>query len=240
MIIAATEAIGSMALAAAQTVVATLTGRDAGTCSDAELLADWQALETLRNTLAAVEHPILLEVERRGIPRQHGATNTAAFVRQLLRVTPSDANARVVAAHAAGPRQSLTGEPVAPEFPLVAAAQASGAISPAHAQIVARTIQQLPDTVIDQAPDLEAELVASAADCDPPALQKFAHSSGRVSGSGRPARRRCLPAAAPRPAYLSTGGRVRHRGDRCHRRTDGTTAHSAGPAGQATSGSGPV
>ena len=197
-----------MALTAAQTAVTMWAGRDMSTCTDAELLADWQALETLRNMLAAAEHPMLLEAERRGLPHAHAATGTASFVRDLLHVDARDAAARVRAAHAAGPRRTLTGEPVEPEFPLVAAAQAAGVISPAHAQIVVRTVQQLPDPVIDQAPGLEAELVASAMDFDPPALQKL---------------------ATHRAAYLDQDGlltdvayRQRHRDLRIHQRVDGS------------------
>ena len=191
-----------------QTLTTALVTHSAGSRTADQLLADWRAIESVRNRLAALEHRCIIEAEQLGLPQAHAAVNTASFVRDLIHVDARDAAARVRVAHAAGPRQTLTGEHVEPEFPLVAAAQAFGSISPAHAQIVVRTIQQLPDAVLDEAAGLEAELVASAADFDPPALQKL---------------------ATRRVAYLDQDGlladvayRQRHRDLRIHQRVDGS------------------
>ncbi len=116
----------------------------------------------------------MVEAERRGLPHTHAATSTAAFLRALLRLDPRDANARVTAAHAAGPRRTLTGELLPPAFPLVAAAQAGGSLSPAHARVITRTITLLPDDVLDLAGPVEADLVAYAEQFDPHALGKLA------------------------------------------------------------------
>ena len=42
----------------------------------------------------------------------------AALLRQVLRLHPGEAAARVRAAEAAGPRRALTGEPLEPVFPM--------------------------------------------------------------------------------------------------------------------------
>ena len=113
------EGVEPVTLAGLQTLARGLVTQDRSSCTDAELLADWRTLEAVRNTLAAVEHPILLEVERRGIADARAAANLPSFTRDLLRITANEAGARIRAAHCLGPRQTLTGEP---QFPLVAAA----------------------------------------------------------------------------------------------------------------------
>lgn len=165
---------GGEPLVRAHRAVCELLEADLTACPDAEVLDRWRELERLRNRLAAVEHVFVAEVERRGLPTDAGAVSTAAFVRGLLRVEPGEAKARVAAAHAAGPRRSLVGERLEPAFPLVAAAQRAGDVSPAHARVITRTIQALPDAALDRADGVEADLVGHAEDFDPLQLAKIA------------------------------------------------------------------
>ena len=74
----------------------------------------------------------------------------AALVRQVLRLHPCEAAARVRAAEAAGPRRPLTGEALEPVFADVAAAQAAGVISPEHARVIVRAVDALPAAVQDR------------------------------------------------------------------------------------------
>ncbi len=99
--------------------------------SDDALLAAWRELEVRRRKLAADEHALIAEIAARGLAHSRGARSTAALAVQLLRISPGEARARVHAAEDLGPRRGLTGEPLEPIYPLVASAQAEGAISPA-------------------------------------------------------------------------------------------------------------
>ena len=73
--------------------------------------------------------------------------STVSFLRWLLRIDQHEASARVKAAHAAGPRRALTGEPLPAVFVEVAAAQAAGEISERHAKVIVQTVDKLPDEV---------------------------------------------------------------------------------------------
>ena len=166
--------VGTVTFTDLQTLTDGLVTQAASCRTEEQLLADWRALETVRNQLAALEHACIIDAEQLGLSQKYAAPNMPSYLRQLLRVSVHEASGRVRAAHAAGPRQTMTGVPVAPEFPLVAAAQARGVISPAHARIITTTIGKLPDAVAEQAPGVEAELVGYARDFDPPALQALA------------------------------------------------------------------
>jgi Domain of unknown function (DUF222) len=162
-------------IVALETAVTALAGMDLTRPTDAELLRSHQGLEMLRNQLAAVEHALISEEQRRGLPDAHGCRTSAVFLRGLLRVTAGDAHARVLATEAAGPRRNLTGASLDPIFVEVAAAQAEGSISPEHARIVVRTVDTLPDQVqAEHGRQIEAELVAYARRFDPRQLAKLA------------------------------------------------------------------
>ena len=62
-------------------------------------------------------------------------------------MSPAEAAARVRAARELGPRTDFTGGPMLPQFAHVAAAQADGSISAAHARIITATVRDLPSAV---------------------------------------------------------------------------------------------
>ncbi|MEO9139061.1 MAG: DUF222 domain-containing protein, partial [Jatrophihabitans sp.] len=116
-----------------------------------------------------------------------GARSTAGLLRDACRVHPVEARARVRAALAAGPRRTLTGCPVEPQFPLVAAAQARGSITARHAQVIVKTIDTLPDAVRDEhGESAEATLVDNAELFDPHTLSVIAeHLLAHLDPDGR-------------------------------------------------------
>ena len=71
-------------------------------------------------------------------------SSTAAVLQGLLRISPGEAKDRVTAARACGSRTSLTGEPLPPLQPLLAAAQADGAVSGEHTQVILTALNNLP------------------------------------------------------------------------------------------------
>ena len=104
-------------------------------------------LETCNRRLAAVDNRLVAEVESRGLAREHGCRDTVTLLSQLLRITPGKASDRLHAAADLSPRRGLTGEVLPPIFARVAAAQAAGTISAAHARIITHTIDALPAAV---------------------------------------------------------------------------------------------
>src|SRR4051794_28986393 len=134
-----------LGVAALHTALDQLLGRDLNRDTDPELLDLWVAVEGFRNRFATLDYALIAQVEARGLPFQHGATSPVVFTRDLLRIGIGEAKARVKAAGAAGPRAGLTGEALGPVFEEVAAAQAEGAIGPAAAAVIVRTVDRLPD-----------------------------------------------------------------------------------------------
>ncbi len=143
--------------------------------SDAALLDAWRDLERQRRVLAAREHEVIAEVAARGLAGVHGARNLTSFARSLLRIGSGDAHARVKAAEAMAPRRELSGAPLPPLYPVVAAAQGAGEMSAAHARVIVDTIDALPDQVqLEHADSVEAFLVDKAREFDPDTLRKLA------------------------------------------------------------------
>ena len=128
---------------------------------------------------------------------------------QLLRITPREAGARVKAAADLGPRRGLTGEPLPALFAPLAAAQAAGPISPAHAVVITKTIDGLPDAIQAEHEDWLAD-----------SLLEQAHTANPVQ----------LAQVAAAMAYLldqdgklvEDHERARRRELRIRRRTDGS------------------
>lgn len=65
-----------------------------------------------------------------------GATSTSTLLQHRLRLSPAEAGARVRAARALCPGQTLTGEPIPPQLPVVAEAAEQGQISGTHVDVI--------------------------------------------------------------------------------------------------------
>ena len=143
-----------------------------------------RAVEVQVRRLAVVDHRLVAEIDARGVGHEVGACCTADLLRQVLRVSSREAAGRVRAAADLGPRRTLTGDPLPPLFPAVAAAQSAGTISPAHARVITSTIDALPaalDAV--HGPAAETFLVEHAAHLDPAQL---GHAATRLADTLNP------------------------------------------------------
>ncbi len=137
-----------------------------------DLLRD---LEVQKRRLAPVDHALIAEIASRGLAHEHACRNTATLLTQLVRVSPSDATARVGAAADLGPRRGLTGQVLPPVFAPVAAAQAAGTISSTHARVVTATVDALPDAVqAEHEVWVQQFLLEQAAELDPSLLKQVA------------------------------------------------------------------
>ena len=99
------------------------------------LLAD---VETQRRRLDVVDQRLLAETSERQPGRSIRGSSTAALLVSLLRITPAQARARLNRARDLGPRRTVTGQPLEPIFPLLAAAHHDGTISAGHADVITR------------------------------------------------------------------------------------------------------
>ncbi|HZE49651.1 MAG TPA: DUF222 domain-containing protein, partial [Jatrophihabitantaceae bacterium] len=162
-------------LAQLSTALDTLTTLDLTRLSRDELLELLRDFETHRRRLPVIDHALIAELNQRGIAGEMGARDTHSLLRDVLRVTPSEAKRRIAVAGDLGPSRSLTGQPQPPLLPVVAAAQAEGSISPEHARVIATVISELPkDVEFEHGAAVEARLVAEARRFDPLVLATLA------------------------------------------------------------------
>uniref|UniRef100_UPI0035CA1C57 DUF222 domain-containing protein n=1 Tax=uncultured Jatrophihabitans sp. TaxID=1610747 RepID=UPI0035CA1C57 len=161
-------------LADAHRVVDALQAVELASCGDEQVISALRSFETLRRRLEPVDHALILDVERRGLPGHTLSRGPAPWLRQTLTIDIHEANARVRAAHAAGSRRTLLGQPLPARYPAVAAAQADGQLAARQARVITCMLDKLPDTVLERVPEVEAALVDSAQRYDASALQKLA------------------------------------------------------------------
>lgn len=101
-------------------------------------------VETQTRRLPGFDHALIGELNAHAVAAELGARNTASVLVAALRLSPAEASARVRAAKELGPRVDLTGAPMPPLHPDVAAAQARGGISAGHARVITATVADLP------------------------------------------------------------------------------------------------
>jgi hypothetical protein len=177
--------------------------------SDVDVLAELRELELLRRRLAVADHALIGEVDRRGLAGQLVMATTSAVLQGLLRLSPHEAKRRVEAARACGPRQALSGQPLPPCRPQLAAVQADGSISTEHTETILTALRNLPSTasVEDQAL-AEKHLVQAATILRP----------REVAAVGR----RILAHLHPDGELASEAEQHRRRGFTLHPETDGS------------------
>ncbi|HEY3717723.1 MAG TPA: DUF222 domain-containing protein [Jatrophihabitantaceae bacterium] len=157
------------------TTIDALIALDPTRLSRDELLELLRGVETQRRRLPVVDHALIGELDHRGAAGELMARDTAALVRDVLRVAPVEAKARCQAAVDLGPGRTVTGQPQPPLLPVVAAAQAEGAISSEHAKVIREVIAELPAEVeAEHGAAVEARLVAEARRFDPGVLATLA------------------------------------------------------------------
>jgi hypothetical protein len=112
-----------------------------------------------------------------------------------LRIGRGEARRRLDEADDLGPRTAMTGEPLQPLLPNVAAAQAAGVIGAEHVRVIRRFFADQPCAVdIENRQACEVGLARIAAEHTPDALRKAAerlmvlvHADGEFFDIARPA-----------------------------------------------------
>jgi len=162
------------ALAGVHHALDALQAADPGRLSGESLVSAVREFERARRRLEAVDHALILAVEEQGLPGAALSRGSGPWLRQTLTIDITEATTRVRAAHAAGTRHSLVGEPLTPKYPAVAAAQAAGVLAARQARVITSTLDRLPEAVLEEVPAVEARLVGFAKTFDATSLQKLA------------------------------------------------------------------
>ncbi|WP_210686764.1 HNH endonuclease signature motif containing protein [Mycolicibacterium sp. GESEQ-9] len=148
---------------------------DFGSLSRAELLTVLDEYETLLCRLPAVGHGLLAQLQVEATPGELGAKSWNEVLRTRWRLSTAEAGRRLGEAAELGPRRALTGEPLAPVLPVVAAAQAAGLLNGEHVKVLREAVHRLPGFVdAATAEQFEADLVRVAVGVGPKVLKDTA------------------------------------------------------------------
>ncbi|CAN5574794.1 HNH endonuclease signature motif containing protein [soil metagenome] len=132
-------------------------------------------LESVTRKQPVIEHRLITKMVRDGSAKELGAKNFTDVLTTALRISGKDAKRRLAEAATLGERTALTGEPLPPVLPNVAAGQAAGLISGEHIAIIRGFLKQLPVWVDALTREkAEAELAEVAATFGPEELRKAA------------------------------------------------------------------
>ncbi|GFG49765.1 HNH endonuclease [Mycolicibacterium agri] len=141
----------------------------------AELVSLIDDLEALVCQMPTQSHRLLARLQAQTTPRQMGAKSWNEVLRIRWRLSSAEASRRLQEAAELGPRTSLTGEPLEPVLPAVAAAQAAGLITGEHVKTLRDAIKDLPgwvDAVTRS--QFEVDLVRVAVGAGPKELRETA------------------------------------------------------------------
>jgi hypothetical protein len=164
-----------------------------------EVLSVKDRLETVNRRQAAVDHRLTHHLTSQASAVDLGAKSWTDVLSNRLRIGRGEARRRLDEADDLGPRTALTGEPLQPVLPNVAAAQAAGTIGAEHVRIIRKFFTDLPDAVdFGTRQACEVDLARIASEHTPDGLRKAAdrlmalvHPDGDFSDGDR-ARRRHL------------------------------------------------
>ena len=138
-----------------------------------ECLALLTRCEQLRRRLPAVEHPLVNELTA-AEPGEIGG-KAHWVLADTLRITRGEAKRRIDEAADLGPRHALTGQPLEPVLPAVAAAQREGRIGAGHVAVIRSFFDYLPDGVdVGTLAHAERHLTRLSDECRPDELTKLA------------------------------------------------------------------
>lgn len=104
-------------------------------------------LERHRRRQPATEHTLLQHLQSQATAKEMGAKSWRAVLSARLGISGADAGRRLAEAAALGPRRAVTGEPLQPQLPSTAAAQARGEIGTEHVTVIRDFMDQLPTGV---------------------------------------------------------------------------------------------
>src|SRR5258705_1435640 len=165
-----------------------------------ELLELQHRREVVARSVPAVDHQIINRMAIEADPKALGGTNLADVLSTRLRISKGEAKRRIKQAELLGPRQAMTGEPLAPKLANTAAAQARGQIGSEHVRIIEKFFADLPGHTDGHTRELaEADLARIATGLGPVQFKQAAdrlafllNQDGDLPDDAERARRRYL------------------------------------------------
>ena len=134
----------------------------------AEVLAIQKRLEHGYRAQPAVDHQLIHQLIAQATPAELGANSWPKVLSEALRISTDEAKRRIKQAELLGPRTAMTGEPLPPTLPNVAAAQARGQIGSEHVRTIEKFFNELPSRIDAQTRDqAEADLARIATGLGP-------------------------------------------------------------------------
>ena len=134
----------------------------------AEVLAIQKRLEHGYRAQPAVDHQLIHQLTAQATPAELGANSWPKVLSEALRISTDEAKRRIKQAELLGPRTAMTGEPLPPTLPNVAAAQARGQIGSEHVRTIEKFFNELPSRIDAQTRDqAEADLARIATGLGP-------------------------------------------------------------------------
>ena len=163
------------ALTGLEAAVDTLAGVSFDGLTAPEVVRVLARLETVYRKQPVVSHRLIGTLVRDGSARDLGAKSVTEVLTTALRISPKDAKRRLTDAAELGDRTALTGEPMPPLLPHVAAGQAAGLVGAEHVSIIRGFLKDLPVWVDGPTRELaETQLVEVATTFGPEELRKAA------------------------------------------------------------------
>ncbi|WP_268782310.1 DUF222 domain-containing protein, partial [Mycolicibacterium chlorophenolicum] len=137
-----------------------------------ELLAE---VTTVLRSVPTLEHRVLARLTAETQPRRLGESSWKTVLTTALRVSDREAKRRLAHAASLGPRQAMSGEPLAPVWEATAAAQARGALDAEHVAVIATFHDKLPSWVdVGTRAAADRQLASVGAGLKPEDLKKAA------------------------------------------------------------------
>ena len=166
----------------------------------AEVLAIQKRLEHGYRAQPAVDHQLIHQLTAQATPAELGANSWPKVLSEALRISTDEAKRRIKQAELLGPRTAMTGEPLPPTLPNVAAAQARGQIGSEHVRTIEKFFNELPSRIDAQTRDqAEADLARIATGLGPTQFRAAAdrlalllNQDGDLPDEANRARRRYL------------------------------------------------
>ncbi len=144
--------------------------------SHGELIGLLGELTSVMWSVPAIEHRALSRLMGETEPARLGEASWPKALTTALRVSSKDAKRRLRAAKSLGPRQAMTGEPLAPLWEATATAQAKGVLGPEHVAVIAKFHKDLPSWVdVGTREAADTQLADLGAGLGPEALGKVAY-----------------------------------------------------------------
>jgi hypothetical protein len=199
------------ALTALHTAYEQLAACGIDTLTGDELLAATDDLEILDCQLPTQRHRMLTQLQAQATPGELGAKSWREVLMIRWRLSSSEAHRRLADAAALGPRQALSGQPLAPVLAATAAAQALGLITGEHVDVIAKGMARLSRLVDPASRDqIEVEWVRHAVGTGPKELADtvarklfLLDQDGPVPDDAERARRRGVSKGPQRPDGLT-------------------------------------